>query len=102
MGRGRQSLVLPLALPENSGACSLVWSHGFELHVCIETPKAEEAPGEVHGSVTYLRPSLSSSSSRADTPLASKNDACSLVQLTGQPLLREQVPTGAGHTVGVR
>ena len=38
MGRGRQSIVLPLELPENSGACSLVWNYGFELHVCVETP----------------------------------------------------------------
>jgi hypothetical protein len=52
-------------------------------------------------SVTYLRPGLSRSSSRADTPLA-PNDACSLAQPTGQPLFQEQVPTGAGHTVGVR
>jgi len=52
-------------------------------------------------SVTYLRPGLSRSSSRADTPLASK-DACCLSQSTGQPLLGEQVPTGTGHTVAVR
>ena len=53
-------------------------------------------------SVTYLRPGLSRSSSRADTPLASKNDACCLSQSTDQPLLLEQVPTRAGHTVEVR
>jgi hypothetical protein len=52
-------------------------------------------------SVTYLRPGLSRSSSRADTPLAS-SDACCLSQSTDQPLLLEQVPTGAGHTVEVR
>jgi putative transposase len=51
MGRGNQSLALPLDLPENSGACSLVWNNGFELHVCIETPQAEEAPGTVHATV---------------------------------------------------
>jgi putative transposase len=45
MGRGRASLVLHLDLPENSGACTLVWNNGFELHVCIEVPKAERAPG---------------------------------------------------------
>lgn len=52
-------------------------------------------------SVTYLRPGLSRSSSRADTPLASPG-ACCLSQSTGQPLLKEQIPTEIGHTVGVR
>ncbi len=51
MGRGRPSLVLPLELPETSGACTLVWNAGFELHVCIEIPQAEEAPGTVHATV---------------------------------------------------
>ncbi len=51
MGKGRESIVLPIELPENSGACSLVWNHGFELHACIETPQAEEAPGTVHATV---------------------------------------------------
>ena len=51
MGRGRKSLVLPLELPENSGACTLVWNNGFELHVCIEVPQAEEAPGENRATV---------------------------------------------------
>jgi putative transposase len=51
MGRGRPSLVLPLALPENAGACSLVWKNGFELHVCVEIPQVEETPGTVHATV---------------------------------------------------
>ena len=51
MGRGRASLVLPLALPENSGACTLVWNHGFELHVCSEIPQVEQAPGTNHATV---------------------------------------------------
>src|SRR5947209_11956717 len=51
MGKGRPSLVLPLDLPENSGACTLVWNHGFELHVCIEVPQAEASPGEVQATV---------------------------------------------------
>jgi putative transposase len=51
MGKGRKSIVLHLDLPEKSGACSLVWNHGFELHVCIEMPKALQAPGEVHATV---------------------------------------------------
>ncbi len=51
MGKGRKSLVLPLALPENSGSCTLVWNNGFELHVCIEIPQAENAPGDVHATV---------------------------------------------------
>jgi putative transposase len=45
MGRGRASIVLPLNLPAESGACTLVWNRGFELHVCIEVPQAEHAPG---------------------------------------------------------
>ena len=36
MGRGRASIVLRLDLPEHSGACTLVWNRGFELHVCIK------------------------------------------------------------------
>jgi len=51
MGKGRQSLVLPLALPENSGACTLVWNKGFELHVCVEISQAENAPGDKHATV---------------------------------------------------
>jgi putative transposase len=51
MGKGRKSLVLPLDLPENSGACTLVWNNGFELHVCVETTPAQHAPGKVHATV---------------------------------------------------
>src|SRR6266568_4464041 len=51
MGKGRTSLVLPLDLPENSGACTLVWNSGFELHVCVETNPAELAPGKVQATV---------------------------------------------------
>ena len=45
MGKGHRSLVLPLDLPAASGACTLVWNRGFELHVCVEVPQAQEAPG---------------------------------------------------------
>src|SRR5258707_13994140 len=51
MGKGRTSLVLPFELPENSRACMLAWNHGFELHVCIEVPQAQEAPGENRATV---------------------------------------------------
>jgi putative transposase len=51
MGKGRPSLVLPLDLPENAGACRLVWNYGFELHVCVEVPRAEQAPGSVQATV---------------------------------------------------
>jgi putative transposase len=51
MGRGHPSLVLPIALPDNAGACTLVWNRGFELHVCIEVEAAEEAPGAVQATV---------------------------------------------------
>src|SRR2546423_9051525 len=36
MGRGRDALVLPVALPEKSRSVTLVWNSGFELHVCVE------------------------------------------------------------------
>ncbi len=42
---------MPLGLPEHSGACILVWNHGFELHVCVEVPQREQAPGDVHATV---------------------------------------------------
>jgi putative transposase len=51
MGKGRPSLVLPIDLPDACGACTLVWNHGFELHVCVEVPQAEESPGEVQATV---------------------------------------------------
>jgi putative transposase len=51
MGKGRKSLVLPLDLPEQSGACSLVWNDGFELHVCVEVPRSEAAPGDAQATV---------------------------------------------------
>ncbi len=51
MGRGNPSLVLPLSLPDNAGACTLVWNRGFELHVCVEIPQAEAAPGRVQSTV---------------------------------------------------
>jgi putative transposase len=51
MGRGNPSLVLPIALLENSGACTLVWNRGFELHVCLEVPQAEDAPGTIQATV---------------------------------------------------
>ncbi len=51
MGRGRQSLVLALDVPETSHSCTLVWNHGYELHVCIEREQAEHSPGNVHATV---------------------------------------------------
>jgi putative transposase len=51
MDKGRPSLILPLALPENAGVCTLVWNRGFELHVCVEIPWAEQAPGTVQATV---------------------------------------------------
>jgi putative transposase len=51
MGKGRKSLVLPLGLPEEAGACTLVWNRGFELHVCIEEKQAQEAPGKNQATV---------------------------------------------------
>jgi putative transposase len=51
MGKGRKSLVLPLDLPENAGACTLVWNRGFELHGCLEVPRAETPPGNAQATV---------------------------------------------------
>jgi putative transposase len=51
MGKGHPSLVLPISLPDNAGGCTLVWNRGFELHVCIEVPQAEAAPGCVQATV---------------------------------------------------
>jgi putative transposase len=51
MGKGRKSLVLPLDLPEQSGACVLVWNRGFELHVCVEIPQAQVSPGDAQATV---------------------------------------------------
>lgn len=51
MGKGRPSLVLPLDLPEEAGACMLVWNRGFELHVCVEVAAAPQAPGTAQASV---------------------------------------------------
>jgi putative transposase len=51
MGRGNPSLVLPMAFPEDAGACTLVWNRDFELHVCVEVQEAERAPGLVQATV---------------------------------------------------
>jgi len=51
MGRGRQSIILPIELEDHSGACSLVWNNGFELHVCVEQAVVQESPGSVHATV---------------------------------------------------
>jgi putative transposase len=51
MGRGNPSLILPLDLPEHSGACTLVWNRGYALHVCVDVPRAEEAPGTAEAAV---------------------------------------------------
>src|SRR5260370_41241284 len=53
MANGRPSIVLPIELPENSGACNLVWNSVFELHVCVEAPQAKEAPGEKQNTVDW-------------------------------------------------
>ncbi|HEY7342470.1 MAG TPA: transposase [Ktedonobacterales bacterium] len=45
MGRGRQSLVLHLDLPADTGACTIAWNDGYELHVAITQTRDEEPPG---------------------------------------------------------
>ena len=51
MGRGRRSLVFKLDLPEQVGACQLVWKDGYELHVSAPTEQAQEALGNVYATV---------------------------------------------------
>ena len=75
VGRGNPSLVLPIALPDNAGACTLV-----------KFPR----------SFTYLRPGeVRGRSSRADTP-----QRC-FDKPAGQPHLAEMVSPETGHTAGV-
>jgi putative transposase len=51
MGRGRRSLVFPIEMPEQVGACKLVWNDGYELHVAVATAPAEARPGSAHATV---------------------------------------------------
>src|SRR5258707_10600593 len=51
MGRGRGFIILPLYLPEHSGACTLGWNRGFAVHVCIGIPQAEHTRGTNLGTV---------------------------------------------------
>jgi putative transposase len=51
MGRGRASLVFKVNLPEQIGACKLVWRDGYELHVAVPTPCAEAIPGQGQATV---------------------------------------------------
>ena len=51
MGRGRQSLVFHLSLPEQIGACKLVWNDGYELHISIPTEGTQAAPGVAQATV---------------------------------------------------
>jgi hypothetical protein len=104
MGKGRKSLVLPLALPEEAGACTLVWHRGFELYVCGFTGH-RDLVGSVNmhtlaygtqvmfpRSFTYLRHGMSRSSSRADTP------QCCLSELHVQPRILDMVSSETGHS----
>ena len=69
MGRGRPSIVLPIALPDNAGACTLVWNYGFELHVCVETEQAAQAPGAVQATVDLGEIQLAAVSTNAGKAL---------------------------------
>ena len=51
MGRGRPSLVFPIELPEQSGACKLVWHDGYELHVSVAATPTEASPGSAQATV---------------------------------------------------
>src|SRR5262249_30067057 len=51
MGRGRPSLVFRVDLPEQSGACTLVWRDGYELHVAVPACRSSERPGTAQATV---------------------------------------------------
>jgi putative transposase len=51
MGRGRRSIVLKVNVPENAGACKIVWNNGYELHVSVPVESADKAPGRVRATV---------------------------------------------------
>ncbi len=51
MGRGRSSLVFHLELPEQSGACKLVWRDGYELHISVTAAGADDQPGSAQAAV---------------------------------------------------
>jgi putative transposase len=51
MGRGRSSLVFPIELPEQSGACKLVWNDGYELHVAVAAVGTDDQSGQAQATV---------------------------------------------------
>lgn len=51
MGRGRRSLVFKLDLPEQIGACKLVWRDGYELHVSLPACPAATLLGQAQATV---------------------------------------------------
>lgn len=51
MGRGRPALVFHVDLPEDIGACKLVWNDGYELHVAVPALCADAAPGPAQATV---------------------------------------------------
>jgi putative transposase len=55
MGRGRPSIVLPLALPEDCGGCKLVYRDGYELHVTVQAPLQETADSAVSATPVEAR-----------------------------------------------
>ena len=51
MGWGRPSLVFHVDVPEQSGACKLVWNDGYELHVSVATATVDDCPGSAQATV---------------------------------------------------
>ncbi len=51
MGRGRPSLVFPIDLPDQVGACKLVYKDGYELHVAVAATPLEASPGSAQATV---------------------------------------------------
>ena len=52
MGRGNQSLKLPMKTEGiEAGSCTLIWNHGYELHMVYEQADAPKVESEVKATV---------------------------------------------------
>ena len=111
IGRGRASIVLPLDLPEHSGACTLVWNRGFELHVCIEVhkpsmPLARTGPRWIWGKSTWPLsppiPVLHSSSQAVVFAVSSASATCGINSLPGSRHAARSTPDVGRNCNGPR
>ena len=54
MGRGNQSLKLPMKTEGiEAGSCTLIWNHGYELHMVYEQADAPQVKSEVKATVDF-------------------------------------------------